>query len=510
MNSMDLLMGIDLGSTSVKAVIYGLSGKPEAEASTKLETTNDDPAHPAWCVWKYDDIWTCVKTVISQSVKNIPPGGKLRAMAVTGFGMDGLPMDKDGRELYDLISWHCTRTLPQFEQTQKIIDHKEMFTETGMRPTLINSIYRIMWMQQNKPEIIDKTFKWLLVEDYVNYKLSGVMATDFSMGSNFSAMKQTTHTWSERIISALNLPGHIFPTPTQSGTVLGKVLPSVCVETGLSGDELVVLGGHDYICAALATGIMTGGDLMDINGTWEMLVKGSTRGDTIYDENFYYVQSHVARNLWCISSSTVSGDMMEWLKNNYGKPNDEKVWENLMTEAENSVPGSHGCFFLPHFSGSYAPRIEPTSLGAYIGMNNQVSRSDIIRATVEGLTYKTRELIEAMTANTNEEIEVIKATGGAIKNRFWMQTKADVLGVPVEIPELHEATPLGAAMLAGVGAGLYRDEEEAVKAVYKSGATYEPDPQKHEQHSDYYKNIFLKIQLSLKEVNTEIFDRFLK
>ena len=506
---MDLIMGIDLGSTSIKAVIYDLSGKPAAEASCKLDTTNDDPAHPAWCVWKYDDIWNSVKTVISQSVKKIPSGGKLRAMAVTGFGMDGLPLDKNGKELYDLISWHCPRTLPQYEQTQKIIDPKEMFTETGMRPMVINSIYRIMWMQQNKPEIIDKAVKWLLIEDYVNYKLSGEMVTDFSMASTFSAMKQQTHTWSERIISALKLPGHIFPIPTQGGTVLGKVLPSVCAETGLTGDELVVLGGHDYICAALPAGIMSGGDLMDINGTWEMLVKGMTKVDTTYTDDFYYVESHVARNLWCSISSTVSGDMMEWLKNNYGKSGDERVWENLMAEAESSIPGAHGCFFLPHFSGSNAPRMEPTSLGAYIGMNNQVSRSDIIRATVEGLTYKTRELLEAMMANSKEELAVIKATGGAIKNRFWMQAKADILGVPVETPELYEATPLGAAMLAGIGAGLYKDEEEAVKAVYKSGATYEPDKKNHELYSDYYKNIFLKIQGSLAEVNSEIFNRFL-
>ena len=507
---MDLLMGIDLGSTSIKAVIYDLSGKPAAEASAKLDITNDDPAHPTWSVWKYDDVWTSVKTVISQSVKKIPPGGKLRAMAVTGFGMDGLPLDKDGRELYDLISWHCPRTLPQFEQTMKIIDEKEMFTKTGMRPLLINSIYRIMWMQQNKPEIIDKAYKWLLIEDYVNFKLSGVMVTDFSMGTNFSAMEQATHTWSDRIISALKLPGHIFPALTQSGTVLGKVLPSVCAETGLSGDESVVLGGHDNICAAFATGILSGGDLMDINGTWEVLVKGMEKVDTTYTENFYYVESHVARNRWCCSTSTVSGDMMEWLKNNYGKPNDENAWQTLMAEAETSVPGSHGCTFLPHFSGSNAPVIEPTSLGAYIGLSNHVSRADIIRSTVEGLTYKTRELLDAMNTNREEKLTVIKATGGAVKNSFWMQAKADILGVPVEAPELYEATPLGAAMLAGIGAGLYRDEEDAIKAVYKSGASYEPDLKKYELYSDYYKNIFLKVQRSLKEVNAGVFGRFIK
>ncbi|MDR0453101.1 MAG: FGGY-family carbohydrate kinase [Treponema sp.] len=507
---MDLLMGIDLGSTSVKAVIYDISGKPVASASCKLDTSNDDPAHPSWRVWKHEDVWASVRTVISRSVKDIPPGGKLRAMAVTGFGMDGLPLDKDGRELFPLISWHCPRTIPQFEQTKKIITDEEMFTETGVRPMVINSIYRIMWMQQNKPDILEKADKWLLIEDYVNYKLSGEKLTDFSMASTFSAMVQQTHTWSEKIISRLNLPGHIFPRPTQSGTVLGKVLPSVCAETGLSGDELVVLGGHDYICAALAASIRSGSDLMDVNGTWEMLVKGMTRVDTAYTDNYYYIESHVARNVWCGISSAISGDMMEWLKDNYGKPGDGNVWESLMAEAEKSSPGSRGCTFLPHFSGSTAPRVEPASLGSYSGMSNDVTRGDIIRATVEGLTYKTREMLEAMCADSAETVKGMKATGGAIKNRFWMQAKADILGLPVEIPELYEATPLGAAMLAGIGAGLYRDEEDAIRAVYRSGAVFEPDMKKHEQYSDYYENIYLKLQGALKEVNLEIFNRFRK
>jgi xylulokinase len=288
------------------------------------------------------------------------------------------------------------------------------------------------------------------------------------------------------------------------------VLPSVCKETGLSGDELVVLGGHDYICAALAASIRSGSDLMDINGTWEMLVKGMNKVSTAYTDNYFYIESHVARNVWCGISSIISGDMMEWLKDNYGKPNDEKVWENLMAEAEKSAPGSRGCTFLPHFSGSTAPRVEPTSLGSYSGLNNHVSRCDIIRATIEGLTYKTREMLEAMTADSAEELKGIKATGGAIKNRFWMQTKADILGLPLETPELYEATPLGAAMLAGIGAGLYRDEEDAIKAVYKSGAVFEPDMKKYEQYTDYYQNIFLKLQGALKEVNLEIFNRFMK
>jgi xylulokinase len=247
---------------------------------------------------------------------------------------------------------------------------------------------------------------------------------------------------------------------------------------------------------------------MDVNGTWEMLVKGMTSLNS-NTENSFYIESHVVKNAWCSISSAVSGDMMEWLKNTYGSGDDKNVWDTLMYEASTAEPGSHGCTFLPHFAGSNSPRVEPTSLGAYIGMNNLIKRSDIIRATVEGLTYKTREMLESMVG-TAEPVKSIKAVGGATMNRFWMQAKADILGVPVEIPDLYEATPLGSAMLAGLGAGVYKSEEEAIEAVYKLGDLFEPDMKKHELYTDLYNNIYCKMQSSLKDVNKAIFDRFIQ
>jgi len=351
---------------------------------------------------------------------------------------------------------------------------------------------------------LEKADKYLLIEDYMNFKLCGAIATDYSMASTVSLLKQDTLEWSDRIIKDLGVRRSLLPEPMQSGTVLGKVLPGIASETGLSEDTAVVLGGHDYIVAAFAAGIQPG-EIFDITGTWEMLVGVTREVEKIALPDLFYTEPHVAKNAWCLIESAISGNMMEWLVDQQGGN-----WDEVMAEAGEAGIGSGGCAFLPHFSGSNAPRTEPTSLGAFVGMSNNVKRGDMSRAVLEGLNYKTREMFEAIKRTMNADIKEIKAEGGAVRSPLWMQIKADILGVPVKIPSLYEATPLGAAMLAGLGTGVYENEEEAVSSVAGPSSEYEPDLEAHAKYTDLYENVYLKLQDTLCGVNKEIFDRFIK
>ncbi|MEI6101527.1 MAG: FGGY family carbohydrate kinase, partial [Eubacteriales bacterium] len=270
---MGLLMGLDIGSTSIKAIIYDLGGNCISAGSCKIPLSYPDKDHSTWCVWEPVAIWDCVITSIKQAITGIS-GDEVSAIAVTGFGMDGVPIDKNGRPLYPFISWHCMRTLPQYKAFQKKINAEELFRETGRRAIFIDSIYRMMWMKENYPEILEKTYKWLLIEDYINFMLCGRIATDYSMGSTTSAFKPDTHTWSDLILRLAGISGDLFPQPLPSGTVLGEVLPKVCAETGLKKGTIIALGGHDYICSAFAVGAVDESRMMDINGTWEMIVRG--------------------------------------------------------------------------------------------------------------------------------------------------------------------------------------------------------------------------------------------
>jgi xylulokinase len=458
-----------------------------------------------------------VCAAIIQALDAVADASAVKGVSVTGFGMDGLPLDTNGQPLYPLISWHCPRTIDIAKEFSERIGQDRIFDIAGAQMMTIHSIYRMMWMQQNHPEIIEKTDKWLLIEDYVNFRLCGEKATDYSMAWNTSVLDQQNRAWSSELIRLAGVPSHLFPDIRPSGTVLGTLTSTAAAQTGLSQGTQVVLGGHDYICAALAAGAVDDDVVMDVTGTWEMVLQASAvlSHDKRLFESGYYVENHVARDRFCFVASTVCGDMTEWFKDNMAAEElveaaktDCSVWQLLMDKAKKSPVGAHGCFFLPHFSGAGAPVIDANSMGAYIGLHNAVDKNDIIRATIEGLDYQFYSMVEALENALNISPGRICAVGGATKNGFWMQNKADVCNKVIEVPEMYEATPLGAAMLAGIGIGIYKDEREAISSVHRPGIVYEPDAVHAVQYGEYYHGIYKNIYGALRDVHHTISRKF--
>jgi xylulokinase len=206
--------------------------------------------------------------------------------------------------------------------------------------------------------------------------------------------------------------------------------------------------------------------------------------------------------------------MLEWYKDQIGFDTRQAaeqgvgdVWANLMEEAGSAPPGADGIFFLPHFNGTACPNLDPNSLGAFLGLNDTTSRGDLVRAVIEGLDYAFLDMLLAVERGAGQKAEKITAIGGAVRNEFWMQNKADVCGRVIESPEIEEATALGAAMLAGTGVGLYKDLQEAAARVYKPGKVFEPDPKLTSLYAELFE-IYKDIYPALKSVNKRIYDRF--
>ena len=244
----------------------------------------------------------------------------------------------------------------------------------------------------------------------------------------------------------------------------------------------MVLGGHDYCCGCLPTGAFEPGVLLDVLGTWEVVV--STLTEPILDPALRHtgvlVDSHVARDRYTVMGATVAADMLEWFRRAFC-PADAAgglmAWDTLVELAARSPLGSNGVVFLPHLSGSFCPVLDPGSSGAFAGLRNTASRGDLLRAILEGLNFQFLEMVRAFARGLGAGGDRVVAIGGPTRNRVWMQGKADVTGLTVEVPELEEAVALGAAILAGIGTGVYRDEAEAFRQVRVDGRCYEPDPE---------------------------------
>lgn len=513
---MDYLMGIDLGSTSLKCVVYDLDGNVVASGSRPTKQFHPNPVHPEWTVWEPEQIWGGTASAIKEAISSLDDPKSIKAVAVTGMGMDGLPIDAQGNWLYPFISWHDPRTEPQLRWWQENIGAQKTFSTGGNTLWPFSTALRLLWMQEHEPGILARTDKWLLIEDFLNFMLCGKRATDYSMASCTLLFDQKSRDWSDQIIADAGIDRRFFCDAFPSGTVLGEVTTEASEFTGLPVGTPVVLGGHDYLCGALPVGAFIPGVVLDVTGTWEIILASIAEPvlTPAVQQLGVTVETHVAKDVYTVWGGSASSDMLEWYRKEYGFEAKQKAqeqggtdWEHLMADASGSPPGARGVMFLPHMSAVGCPIVDARSLGAFVGLSGFVQKGDLLRSVIEGLNYQVLDILTALQTGLDITVDHLVAVGGGTRNAFWMQNKADVAGVPIEVPDVEESTPLGAAILAGIGIGLYRDEQEAFKRVYKPGKTYYPDPKLSHLYSELF-DIYKQIYPSLQHVNHQLYDRF--
>ena len=316
---MDILLGIDLGSTSLKAVAFDKSGTIHARSSRPTIELHPDPEHPEWSVWEPEDIWGGIAEAIRDVVEKLGDSKGIAALAVTGMGMDGLPIGEHGEWMYPLISWHDNRTYLQHAWWMEKVGPLKIYQTGGHAALLINTINRIMWMKEHKPELFRQIDKWLLIEDFINFMLCGVKATDYSMAATTQVFDIQKLDWSDELISLAGVSREIFPPLFSSGRILGEVHAQAASRTGLKEGTPVVLGGHDYLMGAMAGGGVDRQTLVDITGTWEIFMALMDRPDptpeafklgTVWDP-------HIISGKTCLFIDAVAGSMLEWYRSQF-------------------------------------------------------------------------------------------------------------------------------------------------------------------------------------------------
>jgi xylulokinase len=511
---MEYLVGIDLGSTSLKSVVYDLAGTVVAAGSRPTERCHPHPDHPDWTAWDPDQVWHGAAAATREAVDRLPDARAIRGVAVTGMGMDGVPVDGKGRWLYPFISWLCPRTEPQRAWWEKHIGAEKTFSIGGNTLWRHSTALRILWMAENEPDILRRTDKWLLIEDYLNFMLCGRRATDYSMASCTLLFDQEARTWSAEMLARAGLPGRLFCDPLPSGTPLGEVTEEAAARTGLPPGTPVVLGGHDYLCGALPVGAVEPGVYLDMCGTWEVVLAAIPRPVLTpgLQKIGVTVECHVARDRYSAMGSSVASEALEWYRREYGQEAKRRAdsrgcvdWDCLMEEAAAATPGSGGVLFIPHMYGAGCPVVDARARGAFAGLGPATTRADMLRAIVEGLDYQLRDIVVSMEENLSVPAEKLVVVGGAARNPFWLQNKADVMGRPIEVPVVRDTSPLGAAMLAGIGVGLYRDERDAGERVRRPAVTWTPDEHAARRYESLFP-LYRRLRESLRPLHAEMED----
>ncbi len=495
-----ILLAIDIGATSVKTGAYSFKGKLHAVESALNGPKPQPDSPPEWRIWDVEEMWQsicqCSQTVISKL-----DNAEIKGIAVTGFGTDGLPMAKDGTILYPCISWHCTRTVPQSKRVAETIDAKELYRITGYHNYPINTLNRFLWLQENAPDALENADYFLHVQDYIVYKLTGIFSTECTMVSTEMTMDVSQRTWSKPLLEKFGLSTHFLSPLYESGSPVGPVTSKAAQQSGIPAGSMVVTGGHDTEMAILGAGIDSPETFLDINGTWEILMAVTDRVAPA-DEDFgcgLDWECHAIPGWWNCQALMLAGGVIEWIRDQFYR-NENEAYTAMMAEAERSPLGGNNLAIIPAFVRGMGPSQAYDPSGAILGITTQITREDIARATFECLSYQFYQQIENIERSLGTKAKSVRVTGGGQKNPFWMRMKADVSGRALDVLQDVESTMLGAAILAGLGAGVYNNLEEALNTIQIPTETIEPNMDLHKQYQDRYHNVVSKLPLQMENV----------
>lgn len=496
------LLGVDLGSSSIRAALYALDGSPVAIASRPSEKVTPDPAQPDHIVWPHDRVWENGCAAIREAIGQMPRGGRIEAVAVACLGMDGLPVDAEGNELYPFISWHDGRTAALSEEWQRGFGDVRQFMATGNKIYTFNTAFRLQWMARNEPAILAKTAKWVLIGDYFNFKLCGRLATDYSMANCTLLFDPRTKAWSPEILDASGVDGKVLCDPLPSGTLLGPVTRKAAAATGLPEGTPVVLGAHDYLCGVLPVGGHRPGTIVNVAGTWDV-VQTTTEGFSPDEEmasKGLTLECHAAPKLYSIHGAAISGGVLDWYRTEFGSAYPDRSWDEAQAAALEH--GDSDLIFLPHLAGASCPELDAHAAGALVGLRHRHTRNDVLAAVCRGLAFQSAEMVRALE-DCGAGADRFVVVGGGARAGAAVQLRANVIGRTVEISLLEETTALGAAMIAGAGAGVYADLDAAYAAVRRPGVLVEPDPQAASRLAGP-KAIYSRLYGLLKETNHDL------
>ncbi len=499
-----LILGIDLGTTSTKAVAYDPRGRMVATASTP--TTTHYP-RPLWAYFEPEELWQAAASAVRAVVEQIGDAGRIASVAVASFAEAGVPVDVDGRPTYYTIAWFDRRTIPQAEWLLEHVGEQRLFERSGLALQPIFTLCKLLWMKENEPEAWARTRGWLMADSYIAWRLGGAPASDYSQAARTLAFDLRHLQWDTELVGQVGLDPGILSPVMPAGTAIGSVGAEGAAATGLLPGTVIGLGGHDHVCGSFAAGVTQHGAVLDSMGTAEALFVALVAPiwDPAFGTTGYTQGAHVAAGKYYeFGGLYTSGASVDWIRAITGRED-----RRALTGAAAAVPpGSNGATFMPHLRLSSPPNIDSKSRGAFLGLTTDIDQAALVRAVLEGIAYEARLSMEPLVRFAGDDaLPEISVIGGSSRNELLLQIKASVTNRPHHVLRIHEATALGAALLGGQAAGIYRDAEDIHSAVDVDSFTVEPDANAAAFYEEFYQTVYRQLYATLKPLNHAIYDR---
>lgn len=485
------ILGIDIGTSACKAAVFEEDGKVLAQANQPYRVYYPENG---WAEQDPVQWWQAV----CEGIREVLAADGVSAEDICGIGVDGqswsaIPVDKKGNVLHNTPIWMDTRARHICDRINREIGSDAVFEVSGNAFLPSYTTPKMIWFREERPAVFEKTYKFLQSNSYIVFRLTGEMSQDYSQGYGIHFFDMNTLSYDGAMAKKMGLDQELLPELTACDAIVGEVTGAAAEATGLRKGTPVVAGGLDAACGALGAGVYQAGQTQEQGGQAGGM---SICTDRALAHKKLILGAHVVPGLWLLQGGTVGGGgTLKWFQQELGK---EMSFAELTKEAESVAAGSEGVVFLPYMAGERSPIWDPDAKGVFYGLSFDKTRGHLVRAVLEGVAYSLEHNLRT-AAETGVEVGVLNAMGGSANSRLWTQIKADVTGKKIQVPASDTATTLGAALLAGVGCGVYADYEEAVKRTIKITRMQEPDMKNHERYQRLME-VYLNIYEALKYV----------
>ncbi|MEO1091810.1 MAG: FGGY family carbohydrate kinase [Pseudomonadota bacterium] len=495
-----LLVGVDAGTTNTKAVVFDVAGRVVAEAS---QPTPIVYPRPEWAEYDGETLWQSAAVALRAALGKIEDPRRVAAVAFASMGETAVPLDGHGAATGPAIAWFDKRAEAELEHIVDAVGQDRLFAVSGLSPEPIFGLCKLLWHRRHRSEPFARTARWLNVADYLAWRLSGEMATDYSLACRTFALDLATLDWSAEVLSAVGVAPSLMAPLARSGEALGRVTTEAAAATGLPEGCVVAVGGHDHIVGALAADAMRPGVLLTSTGTTEANLIGTARpsdepalGRAGYAQGVAYVETPV---YYVIGGLFTAGGAIDWFKAHVAAGAE---YATLVAEAARSPAGAQGALFLPHLRLGTAPRQNPRARGAFLGLSTDTTRGDLFRAVLEGIAADSRLCAEGMQALIPAAPpQAIRVIGGLTRNPLYMRIKAAMLGRALTEVDVVDSVAAGAALLAGLAAGIYPNQAAATDAFRSGEREIEPAPALATFYEQLYREVYVPLSPAVRPIH---------
>lgn len=478
---MKYVIGVDLGTSAVKILLMNQAGEVCQEVSKSYPLIQEKSGYSE----QNPEEWF-EKTIegLTEMANNF--NGDIQDIEGLSFSgqMHGLVLlDQDHKVLRNAILWNDTRTTAQCRKIEEVVGNERLLDITK-NPALEGfTLPKILWVKDHEPAIYEKAAVFLLPKDYLRYRLTGQIHSEYSDAAGTLLLNVAEKKWSDEICKLIDIDISLCPPLIASHEQTGTITSEVANKTGLSADLKVFAGGADNACGAIGSGILSEGKTLCSIGTSGVVLSYEQRKTRDFGGKVHYFNHGEENAFYTMGVTLAAGYSLSWFKDVFAKEID---FDELLNGIDEVPIGAKGLLFTPYIAGERTPHADSVIRGSFIGMDASHERKDFVRAVLEGITFSLNESIEIFREN-GKRINTVISIGGGAKNREWLQMQADIFNVEIMKLASEQGPGMGAAMLAAYGCGWFSSLKECADKFVKVSETFTPKGENVEAYRKLFK-----------------------